>query len=72
MRQSLRASLGLLAMSLTVSLGQALQPPSLTPPDGFSFAEIGAWAGCSGENIRQIHDAALKKIAPKLKGLEDR
>ena len=45
MRQSLRASLGLLAMSLTVSLGQALQPPSLTPPDGFSFE--GYWQ-CSG------------------------
>ncbi|HEY3988968.1 MAG TPA: hypothetical protein VGM02_06700 [Acidobacteriaceae bacterium] len=46
MRQSLRPSLGLLAMSLTVSLGQAFcQPVTLTPPSGFSFA--GYWQ-CSG------------------------
>jgi hypothetical protein len=46
MLQSLRASLGLLAMSLTVSLGHGLrQPISLEPPDGFSFA--GYWQ-CSG------------------------
>jgi hypothetical protein len=46
MRQSLRASLGLLAMSLTVSLGHGLrQPVSLDPPAGFSFA--GYWQ-CSG------------------------
>jgi hypothetical protein len=46
MRQSLRASLSLLAMSLTVSLGHGIcQPSSLTPPSGFSFA--GYWQ-CSG------------------------
>ena len=46
MRQSLRASIGVLAMFLTVSLGQALrQPPPLDPPDGFSFS--GYWQ-CAG------------------------
>jgi hypothetical protein len=46
MLQSLRASLGLLAMSLTVPLGHGLrQPISLEPPAGFSFA--GYWQ-CSG------------------------
>src|ERR1700758_1283419 len=46
MRQSLRAALGILAMVLTVSLGQALRQPSpLEAPDGFSFA--GYWQ-CSG------------------------
>jgi hypothetical protein len=46
MRQSLRASFGVLAMFVTVSLGQALrQPPPLDPPDGFSFA--GDWQ-CAG------------------------
>jgi hypothetical protein len=49
MRQSLRASLGLLAMSLTVCLGQALrQPSALEPPSGFSFA--GYWQ-CSGSFV---------------------
>ncbi len=46
MRQSLRASFGLLAMTLTVPLGHGLrQPVSLDPPAGFSFA--GYWQ-CSG------------------------
>jgi hypothetical protein len=46
MRQALRATLGILAMSLTVYLGHGLrQPPLLEPPDGFSFA--GYWQ-CSG------------------------
>ena len=46
MRQSLRASLGLLAMSLTVPLGHGLrQPISLDPPGGFTFT--GYWQ-CSG------------------------
>jgi hypothetical protein len=46
MRQSLRASIRLLAMSLTVSLGHGFcQPSSLTPPAGFTFA--GYWQ-CSG------------------------
>lgn len=46
MRQSLRASVLLLAMCLTVFLGHALCLSStLTPPDGFSFA--GYWQ-CSG------------------------
>ena len=45
MRQSLRAYLGFLAMSLTVCLGHGIgQPISLEPPSGFSFT--GYWQCC--------------------------
>jgi hypothetical protein len=64
MRQSLRASLGLLAMSLTVSLGQALQPNSLTPPDGFSFAGYWQCAGSFPGNGRQHRSVYHGEASP--------
>jgi hypothetical protein len=45
MRQSFRASLGLLAMSLTVCLPQAISESTSLTPSGFSFA--GYWQ-CTG------------------------
>jgi hypothetical protein len=59
MRQSIRVSLGLLPLSLTVCLGYGLsRPASLSPPSGFTFTGYWQCAGsfpASGRQHRSIY-----------------